>query len=391
MARKKRNVALMLDLEWPYKRHTNIFAGTQRFAEEQGWNSIIDEFAHATLPVQCNRPIPYDGIIARANTQLAHRASKFGVPVVNVWLNSPATKMLPGVFADFQASGRIQAEHLLSRGLRNFAAVLAFKNRGQEMELREFRKAIELVGCSCLATKISQTHSKNHATWQKTRKIIAAWMDTWRTPIGVMVGYEDCGRLIVQMCSERGWRVPQDVAIIAGQNEEKLCEYPRPSLTSMEFGYENIGYESGKLLQSLMEGRKLRSPTILLPPKGLVIRESTDFFAVEDELVAKALEFIGRMSHRRIKQDDVSRAVNAETRTLQLRFRKVLDRPIAAEIRRVRIERAKRELTQSKRLLSDIARDVGFGEAKRMNEVFVRELGVTSSEYRNQRQVYSNR
>jgi LacI family transcriptional regulator len=140
-----------------------------------------------------------------------------------------------------------------------------------------------------------------------------------------------------------------------------------------------------------MEGRKLRSPTILLPPKGLVIRESTDFFAVEDELVAKALEFIGRMSHRRIKQDDVSRAVNAETRTLQLRFRKVLDRPIAAEIRRVRIERAKRELTQSKRLLSDIARDVGFGEAKRMNEVFVRELGVTSSEYRNQRQVYSNR
>ncbi|MDB4756414.1 substrate-binding domain-containing protein, partial [Mariniblastus sp.] len=317
--------------------------------------------------------------------------SKVGVPVVNVWLNSPATKKLPGVFADFQASGRIQAEHLLSRGLRNFAAVVAFKNRGQEMELREFRKAIELVGCSCLATKISQTHSKNHATWQKTRKIIAAWMDTWRTPIGVMVGYEDCGRLIVQMCSERGWRVPQDVAIIAGQNEEKLCEYPRPSLTSMEFGYENIGYESGKLLQSLMEGGTVGSPTILLPPKGLVIRESTDFFAVEDELVAKALEFIGRMSHRRIKQDDVSRAVNAETRTLQLRFRKVLDRPIAAEIRRVRIERAKRELTQSKRLLSDIARDVGFGEAKRMNEVFVRELGVTSSEYRNQRQVYSNR
>jgi LacI family transcriptional regulator len=79
--------------------------------------------------------------------------------------------------------------------------------------------------------------------------------------------------------------------------------------------------------------------------------------------------------------------VLAETRTLQLRFRKVLNRPIAAEIRRVRIERAKRELTQSERRLSEIARDVGFGEPMRMYEVFRRELGVTPSDYRKQRQL----
>ena len=79
--------------------------------------------------------------------------------------------------------------------------------------------------------------------------------------------------------------------------------------------------------------------------------------------------------------------MNAETRTLQLRFRKYLGRPIAAEIRRVRIERAKRELTQSKRSLTEIARDVGFGEAMRMYEVFRRELGITPSEYRKQRRL----
>jgi len=98
------------------------------------------------------------------------------------------------------------------------------------------------------------------------------------------------------------------------------------------------------------------------------------------------LEFIAANSHRRIGQDDVSKAVGAETRTLQNRFRKVLDRPIVAEIRRVRIERAKRELVQSKRPLSEIAHDVGFGEAMRMYEVFRRELGVTPGQYRKQRQ-----
>ena len=76
-----------------------------------------------------------------------------------------------------------------------------------------------------------------------------------------------------------------------------------------------------------------------------------------------------------------------ETRTLQRRFRKYLDRPITTEIRRVRTERAKRELTQSERPLSEIARDVGFGEMMRMYDVFRRELGVTPSEYRKERQV----
>lgn len=82
-------------------------------------------------------------------------------------------------------------------------------------------------------------------------------------------------------------------------------------------------------------------------------------------------------------------AVSTETRTLQRRFRKVLDRPIAAEIRRVRIERAKREPTQSERRIADIAQGFGFGDSMRMYEVFRRELGMTPSEYREQRQ--SNR
>src|SRR4051812_17633509 len=50
-------------------------------------------------------------------------------------------------------------------------------------------------------------------------------------------------------------------------------------------------------------------------------------------------------------------AAGAETRTLQNYFRKTTQRPIATEIRRVRIERAKRELAQSDRTLDAIARD----------------------------------
>ena len=164
----------------------------------------------------------------------------------------------------------------------------------------------------------------------------------------------------------------------------------------MEMGYERVGYEAARLLDQLMKqngkGRraagKLATPRqIILPPQGLVVRESTDFYSVDDELVTGALRFIATNSHRPINCDDVARSLQIQTRTLQRRFREVVDWPIADEIRRVRIERAKRELTQTKRSLADIARDVGFGDRMRMYEVFRRELGVTPREYRKQRQL----
>jgi LacI family transcriptional regulator len=202
--------------------------------------------------------------------------------------------------------------------------------------------------------------------------------------------------MVIQICRRRGWRVPGDVAIIAGTNEELVCEHPRPSLTSVEIGYERIGYEAASLLDQLMnnraKGRRSKKADaipqhIILPPVGLVVRESTDFYAVDDEVVAQALRFIAENSHRDINVDDVAKALALHPRTLQRRFRDVVKWPIVEEIRRVRIERAKRELTQSEQSIEQIARAVGFGDGMRMYEVFRRVVGFTPSAYRKQRQM----
>lgn len=388
---ERRRVALMLDIAWAYKRHVGTFAGTQRYAQEHGWESTIDEFVYDTLPARRSKSVRYDGVIARATTQLVDRAARNDVPVVNVWLSSPVFESLPGVFPDFTAIGRLRAEHLLSRGFPNFAAVTSPRNRANAIELEEFRRLIGEAGCSCVTAQIPQRTDRTVADWRRTEQTISRWMDAWELPVGVWSSSEMTGRLIVQMCRERGWRVPEDVAIIAGMNEETFCENPRPSLTSIEIGHERIGYEAARLLDRLMDEEDRGAKTspvehILLPPQSLVVRESTDFFAVNDSLVAMALEFIAAQSHRPIAPTDVARAVSTELRTLQRRFSKYLGRPIATEIRRVRIERARRELTQTDRSIANISRDVGFGEPMRMYEVFVRELGVTPSDYRKQRQ-----
>lgn len=65
---------------------------------------------------------------------------------------------------------------------------------------------------------------------------------------------------------------------------------------------------------------------------------------LDNDVVAVALAYIAAHNHRRIGPDDVARAVGTGTRTLQDFFRNTLKRLIATEIRRVRIERGKREL-----------------------------------------------
>lgn len=382
MARAPRRIALMLDLQWPYKRHAEVYAGIQRFAEERGWITVIDEFAHDTLRHRQGPPDRYDGIIGRANHALVRMAAARRIPVVNVWPSSPARHLLPGVFPDSTDVGRVVAEHLLARGFRSFATLTSRKNVDNELEVREFTRQVREAGFGCASAFVPQDPFRDLAHWKSTVRLLDRAMAGWTPPVGVYVGQEVYGRLVVQAAQRRGWRVPVDVAIVAGKNQETLCEHPRPSLTSVEIGYDRIGYTAAGLLEQLIDGHEKPVEPIRLAPHGLVVRESTDFYAVENAVVAAALAYIAANSHRPIGPDAVARAVGAETRTLQNYFRKSLKRPIANEIRRVRVERAKRELAQGDRALTAIARDVGFGTIQRLYEVFRRELGLSPGAYR---------
>ena len=382
----------MLDLQWPYKRHTGIFAGAQQYAETQGWESTIDDYIAEKLPLRPSATVPYDGIIARATKKLLLRAGRLNLPVVNVWMASPVWRSLPGVFPDCETIGRLRAEHLLSRGLRRFA-VFGNGQQASKIEVHAFKEVVTRAGFPCHVLQLPLRPRRSFAQWQKFENRIAQAFEHWQLPMGVFAFGDDVGRVIAQLCRVRGWRVPHDVAIIAGSNEESHCEHPRPSLTSVEIGFERIGYEAAQLLDRLMQQRatKRKKTTavehIFLPPTGMVVRESSDFFAVDDPTIASALEFIAANSQRPINATDVARATNVGLRTLQRQFRDYLDRSISAEIQRVRIERAKRELTQSTRSVEEIARDVGFGRSMRMYEAFRRELGVAPRDYRKLRQV----
>jgi hypothetical protein len=81
---KPKRVAIMLELDWSYKHHARVFAGTQQYAQERGWHSIMDEYVAETLSLSRPRSIPYDGIIARATPKLVQCAAQLKVPLERV-------------------------------------------------------------------------------------------------------------------------------------------------------------------------------------------------------------------------------------------------------------------------------------------------------------------
>ncbi len=387
-------IAIVLDLHWPYKRHTGIYAGAFRYAQQHHLDLVIDEHPFTRFRKTSKKDFPYAGMIGRATPSLFQKTSHHGIPLVNVWMNSPVRQLLPGVFPNYAAAGQIRAEHLIELGIKNFVALGCDDDLGYELEAEAFEGLLKELGYECSTMTIPNCYAGDGTSWHHVQHLLATWLNSWELPIGVFVSSEILARLIIPMCLSRGWNIPKDVAIIAGTNEPTLCKSPRPTLSSIEFGYERIGYQAAEMLhQSLLTSGNTTAHSDTppehrwIPPVELIPRDSTDFYSAHDESVAKALEFIARNFHLSISPIDVSKAVHTELRTLQRRFGEQLDRPISAEIRRVRIERAKRELVQSQSKLSEVARKAGLGSAMHMYDVFRRELGITPSEYRKQRRL----
>lgn len=104
--------------------------------------------------------------------------------------------------------------------------------------------------------------------------------------------------------------------------------------------------------------------------------------AAADSHVVDAIEFIWHNSHRPIQTKDVARAVKLEPRTLERRFAACHPRAVHEEIEESRYLRARRLLIESTLPIKEIAYSTGFGEPKRMIELFRRRDAKTPGEFR---------
>lgn len=158
----------------------------------------------------------------------------------------------------------------------------------------------------------------------------------------------------------------------------------RPPLSSVDGNGFVVGWRAAQILERKMNGETVDDKTIYVPANFLATRRSSDFYAVGDPDVEKALTFIREYACRRIRIQDVLCEVNVSQRTLYRGFEKYLGRTPQEEIMRVQMEQAKILLRETNDSVSTAAYQCGFSSDVYFIKAFRREVGTTPNTFRQQ-------
>ena len=176
-----------------------------------------------------------DGLFAAiGSTTEARAARRLGMPVVNI---SGAMRHagLPRVMIDHYAIGRMAAEHLLERGFRNLAYYGVKGLWYSQQRCRGFVERAEQAGARCEAFD-AVSPASSRVSWQRQVAPLVQWLQSLKHPMGLLAAHDYRARVVMDECLQLGLRVPHDVAILGIDNDPTVCEFCRPTLSSVSRG-----------------------------------------------------------------------------------------------------------------------------------------------------------
>jgi LacI family transcriptional regulator len=319
-------------------------------------------------------PLSADGVIAMLHAARSIEPFRHArVPVVNTARTMSLKELrhirVPTVIPDDAAVGKIAYAYFLERGFRSFAFCGHPTAAWSRVRCNAFAEASRRDGAF-----FSSAAAADHVPQQ--------WVRSLPRPCALLAGNDRYAWHAIDACRESGISVPEEIAVLGVDNDNLLAEMARPTLSSIDLGGERIGFEAARMLDALLKRERVAGQPIELPPQGVITRHSTDVLSIEDEAVAEAARFIRQRASEPIGVDDVLQHVAMSRRNLERRFRRVMQRSLLDEIRRVHLDRAAKLLRESDLDMPGVAEQSGFASQVRFSTVFREKMGSTPTEYR---------
>ena len=380
--RKRRypQIALLVDTATDWGRR--MIRGVGRYAQEQGgWDIWLEQrcqYAPGRLPPGWRG----EGVIARVADRTMGRYLA-GAPyvVVNVSAACIPGVEFPTVTADLRAAARLAAGHLLDQGFRNFGYFAPLGLSYVDIHYHSFVEHLAEAGLTC--DLFPASHGKGgRPAWNRRQANLRRWLQNLPKPAAVVTWTSDRGREVLYACRAEGLLVPEQVAVMGGDEDSLLCETCNPPLSGVALTSERIGYEAAALLDRLLQGEPLPTEPILIAPTRVVVRQSTDTLAITEPDLARAIAFIRMHAAPPIRVSDVLCEIAVSRTWLERTFQQALGRSPAEEIRRVRLERAKQLLADTDLPVPQVAAASGFTSREYLACAFQRATGLTPREFR---------
>jgi len=381
--KEHRSVALLVETSNAYSR--GLLVGILDFAQRQGnWSIFLPEQERGASPPAWLSQWKGDGIIARIETdQVASAIRKLRLPVVDL----SAARHMPGIpwaETDDKAITRLGVEHFMERGFEHFAFCgdpgFAWSNARCE----SFTELLSQHGLMVHTYQSTPRYDRGF-TVEKEKKSLGAWVQKLPRPIAIMACYDFKAQQVLDVCRELEIAVPEEIAVLGVDNDELMCEFASPPLSSVIHDTYRTGLEAAMLLEQMMATGKSETERLLTEPLGICTRQSTDVLATKDREVAMAMQYIREHANHNIRVADLLRHVPMSRRVLEARFRKAVRRSPHEEIQRMRINRVRQLLNQPELSVAEVARLAGYEHPEYMAAAFRRQTGQTPSQYRDSR------
>jgi len=329
-----------------------------------------------------------DGVIARVETlQMARSVNRLKLPTVH--MRSMQCALHGGLLeTDHEACARLAAEHFIRNRHRHFAFCGYPGVSFSDQRCTSFIEHVGIHGYSVAVFDAAGDDSEvddviaRESRGELPDRRLVAWLKSLPKPLALFACNDIRGREALAACTQAGFRVPEDVSVLGVDNDEVICDLSTPPLSSIQTDTKRIGYEGAAILGRMMAGEPAPKDTILIPPKGVHVRQSTDTFALTDQNIVAALSYIWECACDGITVQDVANHVALSRATLDRRFRSFLGHSPKKEIDRIRVNRAKQLLVETEYKISAVATMTGYEMAPQFVTAFRRLTGMTPGEYR---------
>jgi LacI family transcriptional regulator len=219
--------------------------------------------------------------------------------------------------------------------------------------------------------------------WQDADRRLDQLLRQMPRPFGVQAANDSLAQRVLLACERLGLAVPDEVAVLGIDNVLPICHYTDPPLTSIDRNMEQVGFEAARLLDRLMAGQAPPGADVVVQPRGLIKRHSSDTIGFRDPDVRAVISYMRTHLSEIFGVERLVPLVAISRRGLERHFRHQVGSTLHDYLSRLRIERCMELLAaEPTRSATHLATACGFSSAKRLALVFRRITGGTLEDYR---------
>jgi len=325
-----------------------------------------------------------DGLILGLNNheyQTIKKAIPKSIPLINVHSDILSEK-IPTVRIDFRELSLQITEYLGGLGYRHF---VCFGTVGNQSAV-ELAKIIDICakdrGLNSSRFFVELRDELYETGAMEPIPEFDIWMKKLERPAAIITTGGYTALFFEQTAKRLGFNVPGDFSVLSISDDD-ICLFAEQPITSIRSAGVEIGKMALSAIDAALRGKQLIHGIQTVPPPSIIERRSTGFPTGMEEGAKLALRYIREHACEGLTVDEVVHHIRIMGRTkLYYQFKRYIGRSPAAEILRLRLENACKELTGTNIPITRISENCGFNSHAQFSSSFRREIGMTAMEYR---------